>query len=326
MRLSQVLRRFVKPSTAAFWREALSRPGGSLKEALHGFFYLKWPEFYIGVGLGRGRLGKAVHEPVRRIGRALGLWDENAGASFADTYHGKVMPLAETTRLITVGRPLRLETPEKVLPYSMARDIILENPDDLALLRCPCRATMPEPCEPLDVCIIVGRPVTDFVLEHHPDKARKITVDEAARVVLDEQKRGHVSHAFFKEAVLGRYYAICNCCSCCCGAMQAFREGTPMLASSGYVAVCDEETCVGCGKCAAVCPFGAIAMQERAGCNGRAGQNGRNAKRPVAVIDGALCMGCGVCALRCKKEALRLELDPAKPLPLWLKDRMAETG
>lgn len=317
IRLSAFFQRFVKPSTAAFWKEALERPGGSLKEAVHGLFYLKWPEFYIGVGLGRGRLARVVHEPARRVGKALGLWDEDAGASFADTYHGKVMPLAEMTRFIKIDRPLRLETPEKVLPYSLARDIILDNPDELVLLRCPCRATVSDPCGPLDVCIIVGSPVTDFVLEHHPDKTRKITADEAVRVVLEEQRRGHVSHAFFKEAVLGRYYAICNCCSCCCGAMQAFRQGTPMLASSGYVAVCTTGVCVGCGKCAAVCPFDAIAMCERPGGS------------PAPVIDAARCMGCGVCVLQCGKEALGLVLDPAKPEPLRVRPGgggLAETG
>lgn len=317
MYIPQFLQRFVKPSTIAFWRAAKGRPDGSLKEALHGLFYLKWPELYIGVGLGRHRLARAIHEPARRLGNALGLWDANAGASFADTYHGKVMPLREATRLITVGKPLRFETPERVLPYSMAKAIILENPDALVLLRCPCRATMPDPCEPLDVCIIVGSPITDFVLEHHPDKTRKITVDEAVRVVLEEQKRGHVSHAFFKEAVLGRYYAICNCCSCCCGAMQAFREGTPMLASSGYVAVCAEDTCVGCGVCASVCPFDAIEMKAR------------GTERPTAIVDSSLCMGCGVCTLQCRKDALRLSLDPAKPEPLHVKESgeyMAEAG
>lgn len=317
MYIPRFFHRVVKPSTVSFLRTARNRPGGSLKEALHGLLYLKWPEVYIGIGLGRFRMARAIREPARRLGNALGFWNTPAGDSFADSYHGKVLPLKEATRLITIGRPLRFETPERVLPYSMAKAIILENPDALVLLRCPCRATMPDPCEPLDVCIIVGSPVTDFVLEHHPDKTRKITVDEAVRIVREEQKRGHVSHAFFKEAVLGRYYAICNCCSCCCGAMQAFREGTPMLASSGYVAACAEDACVGCGVCASVCPFDAIAMKAR------------GAEKPTAVVDASLCMGCGVCAMQCRKDALRLSLDPAKPEPLRVKEpgeHMAETG
>ena len=45
--------KLTKESTRAFWKAALERPGGSFREALHGLFYLKWPEFYIKVGLGR---------------------------------------------------------------------------------------------------------------------------------------------------------------------------------------------------------------------------------------------------------------------------------
>ena len=40
---------------------------------------------------------------------------------------------------------------------------------------------------------------------------------------------------------------VCNCCSCCCGAMQAWQNGTPMLASSGYEGDVEPAACVGCG-------------------------------------------------------------------------------
>jgi ferredoxin len=71
-------------------------------------------------------------------------------------------------------------------------------------------------------------------------------------------QRGHLHHAFFKEAMLGRFYAICNCCVCCCGALQAYRNGIPMLASSGYVGWIDPEKWPGCGLCMAQCPTAAI--------------------------------------------------------------------
>jgi dissimilatory sulfite reductase (desulfoviridin) alpha/beta subunit len=82
--------------------------------------------------------------------------------------------------------------------------------------------------------------------------------------------------------LLTRFYAICNCCSCCCGAMQAHRNGTPMLASSGYLAQVDADLCAACATCADHCQFTAISVD-----------NG------FAVIDAAACMGCGVCVAHC---------------------------
>ncbi|WP_051384349.1 ATP-binding protein [Nitratidesulfovibrio termitidis] len=340
----------LRPSARTFWCEALTRPHGSFIEALHGYIYLRWPLFYIGMGTGRHPLSRWLAGPLARLGGLLGVWGtrEEFGPEFAQSYHGKVMPPGTVPRLIAVERPVATTVPETVLPFRMARDIILDNADALALLDCPCRLTKEDHCTPVDVCILAGGPVVDFVLEHHPDKARRVTPDEAIHVVEAENRRGHVSHAFFKEAVLGRYYAICNCCTCCCGAMQAHREGTPMLVSSGYVARVDADACTGCGQCARICPFDAVRMAARTtqGCappdggSGNAspprplqavrrdaGQDAASGARPAArhaaipvipIIDAAVCMGCGVCELRCPGKALRLELAPGKPAPLVL--------
>lgn len=96
--------------------------------------------------------------------------------------------------------------------------------------------------------------------------------------------------------MLNRFYAICNCCSCCCGAMQSQRNGTPMLISSGYEAVVDEDLCIACGTCETVCQFEAIALGDFS-----------------AVVDRPACMGCGVCVEHCLQDALRLERQPARP-------------
>ncbi|MGO9416315.1 MAG: 4Fe-4S binding protein [Syntrophobacteraceae bacterium] len=53
-----------------------------------------------------------------------------------------------------------------------------------------------------------------------------------------------------------RFYAICNCCKCCCcGIEWMVKYGSPMLASSGYVAPVDETLCAACGTCVDACPF-----------------------------------------------------------------------
>ena len=82
-------RSFLKPSTRAFLEAARRRQNSGLAEVLHGLFYLKWPEFYIRVGLGRGRTARLLRAPAQAIGRLFGLWDDDAKKRFAVKFHGK---------------------------------------------------------------------------------------------------------------------------------------------------------------------------------------------------------------------------------------------
>ncbi len=228
--------------------------------------------------------------------------------TFADTYHGKVVTLEAARQLVTVNRDVDLGDLERVIPYALARDIVLKNPDHIVALECPCRVSRPNPCLPLDVCLIVGEPFASFVIEHHPRRSRWITADEATEILAAEHARGHVHHAFFKDAMLGRFYAICNCCDCCCGAMQAHRHGVPMLAASGYVCQADADLCAGCGTCVDVCQFHALALD-----------GGRS------VVDFDRCMGCGVCVDACPQAALTLARDERKGIPLEINTLLQHT-
>jgi hypothetical protein len=91
------------------------------------------------------------------------------------------------------------------------------------------------------------------------DCTRRIDAAEAVVLIEAEEQRGIVHHAFFKDGVLGRFYAICNCCRCCGGAMQAHRPGILMLASSVYVAAVDHSRCTACGTDERFCQFEANA-------------------------------------------------------------------
>ena len=144
----------------------------------------------------------------------------------------------------------------------------------------------------------MGEPFVSFVLEHHPESSRQISAEEARRIMREENDRGHVQHAYFKDAVLNRFYAICNCCDCCCGAMQANRNGTPMIISSGYVAKVDPSLCTACGTCQELCQFNAITISK------------------TSWINPQVCMGCGVCMNHCPEEAISLSRDLSKPEPL----------
>ena len=317
----------LRSSTRAFIREAWRTRGYSLLDFVHGYCYARWTYLYVAVGTGEHWLGRLLR-PGRDL--LIGFWawlhtrqapaviqrppyspvamhGGNGHVTFADTYHGKVLPLSGATQLVTVNQNIHLTELEKIIPYALAHDIILRDPDHIVVMDCPCRLTRPHPCLPLDVCIVVGEPFASFYAEHHPEHSRWITPQEAVEILRAEDARGHVHHAFFKDAMLSRFYVICNCCACCCGAMQVQREGVPMLASSGYVARLDLLRCVGCGQCAAACPFQALSLQ--------GGQ---------IQVDKAACMGCGVCLGRCPREALALVRDASKGEPLELCELLGE--
>jgi heterodisulfide reductase subunit A-like polyferredoxin len=117
-----------------------------------------------------------------------------------------------------------------------------------------------------------------------------------------EHERGHVHTAWFKDACLDRFYSICNCCKCCCGGIEAMvKYGSPVIASSGFVAQVDDSACQACGRCATACPFGALSV------------NGH------AQVNWDKCMGCGVCEGQCSNAAISLVRDDRKGVPLDLR-------
>ena len=306
---------WIKPSTKAFRQEGRDLEGYSLFDFLHGYVYGRWIYAYVWIG--------SADHPLARLLRPLlgvGAWlldhahplisrdaDDQSDLNrfqrvLAGTYHGKVVPLDAATQLVTVEQKVEMRDLEQIVPYPTARDIVLQDPDHIVVMECACRLAREAPCTPTDVCLVVGEPFASFVAEHHPRRAHWITQQEAVDILRAEHERGHVHHAFFKDAMLGRFYAICNCCSCCCSAMDAMRHGTPMLASSGYVCQVDGR-CQGCGLCAEVCPFDAILIEDGA-----------------AAIDRQACMGCGVCVSDCPVDALSLERAPDRGTPLEIRE------
>ena len=64
------------------------------------------------------------------------------------------------------------------------------------------------------------------------------------------------------------------------------------IIANGIVASVNEEICAGCGICEAVCPYGAIEVDE---------------KDKVAKVNPALCKGCGTCCAACPSGAVELK-------------------
>lgn len=303
-------RGLITESTREFYQEGKRTQEYSLYDFLHGYLYARWPYLYIGVATGEHPLSRLLAPVFLFLSSLLDPFkkdEEDPGAAWADSYHGKVVPLEEAKRLVSVQQEIVIKDLEKIIPFTKAKDIILKNPERIAALDCPCRLSRKDPCTPLDVCLIIGDPFVSFILDHTPDKARQISPEEAMQILEEEHERGHVHHAFFKDAMLNRFYAICNCCACCCGAFQAQRNGTPMLMASGYSAWIAPEICQGCAACVDTCQFSAIRLVDG-----------------TAAVEWEKCYGCGVCVDQCEQGAVTIELDPAKGVPLEIEVLMEE--
>jgi len=157
---------------------------------------------------------------------------------------------------------------------------------------------------------MVGDPGADFIANLNP-KFRHISQEEAVKILEESHARGDVHCAYFKREIANRFFAICNCCSCCCMGVKMWNliGGIPgakasgdlvFMVPSGYVAEVDEDVCAGCGTCAELNNFNCITMDDD--------------DHPVINHDN--CMGCGGCEGVCPEGAISLRLDPSKGDPL----------
>jgi len=275
--------------------------GWHIDRAIHNYIYfVYWPP-YVTLFLKAGRFLASRF-----------LWLKSVRYAFRfvfDRYHSKVLTKNDARKIITLNQDLIIgpDKSKRIIPFEHANKIILKEPEFIAVMDCPCRLTREKPCQPVNVCMAVGRTTAEFWLEHcQKYHVRKISQDQALKIIIDARERGCITTAWFKVATGARTGVICSCCRCCCGGIegmriaQKFDKTLSNIAPSGYSVMHDAKKCKKCKKCNEICMFNAITFTP---------DNER-------MYDKIVCMGCGLCVEKCEQKALGLVRDPSKGDPL----------
>ena len=151
--------------------------------ALHGYVYGRWTSGYMKLLLRKAPTSHRVKKWV------------------ADHYHGKVLTPEQARSIVTLDRNIALRDLEQIIPYPVARDLVLKGPPDVAAYECACRHARDNPCQPTQVCMVIGQPFVDFIVEHHPNSSRRLTQAEALGLLEAEHQRGRLHSAWFKDSM-----------------------------------------------------------------------------------------------------------------------------
>jgi len=190
----------------------------------------------------------------------------------------------------------RIDVPEEFVLPSQSVEEIINKFDDIAVGRCFCRQRrkmLGHSCAinaPMMNCFTFGKSARHTVAQGF---AQKVTKEEALRIMKEAEEAGLVHKAFHPNSNESRpETSICNCCKDCCDTLNVWRDGAlPLINSTYYLSVIDQDACIGCGTCVERCPTDAIKLNEN-----------QKAER-----DESSCFGCGVCVRFCPEEAISLK-------------------
>ena len=189
-----------------------------------------------------------------------------------------------------------IQVPEEFVLPSQTVEEIINKFDDIAVGRCFCRQRrkmLGEPCAtdaPMMNCFTFGKSARHTIAQGF---AQKTTKEEAFKIMKEAEEAGLVHKAFHPGSNESRpETSICNCCKDCCDTLNVWRDGAlPLINSTYYLSVIDQDACTGCGTCVDRCPTEAIKLNDN----------------EEAERDESSCFGCGICVRFCPEEAISLK-------------------
>ncbi|HPI88304.1 MAG TPA: 4Fe-4S binding protein [Spirochaetota bacterium] len=202
---------------------------------------------------------------------------------------------SEAGKTINIIIDKKIEAVEDVLP-SRTVEAIIAKFDDIAVGHCFCRnynKVLGHDCEinaPSEVCFTFGKSARHTIAQGF---ARAVTQDEALKIMKEAEEAGLVHKAFHNSSNIAKEEnSICNCCKDCCDTFTLWRNGAvPMVNSTNYLSIINEDDCTGCGICVDRCPVDAISLNDSG----------------IAVREESYCIGCGICARFCPSDAISLK-------------------
>ncbi len=185
------------------------------------------------------------------------------------------------------------ENEVQILDFERASHII-KTSEHIGISTCYCRHKMHHvgrACDaPMDICMTFGNAAASLIKYNY---ARRVEASEGIELLHQAYENNLVQCG---ENVREDVTFICNCCGCCCEAMIAAKKFGMLhpVQTTNYLPHINNDTCVNCGKCAKVCPIGAIEMITD--------ENGAKSMK----INEEICLGCGVCVRNCSKNSMLL--------------------
>ncbi len=226
------------------------------------------------------------------------LSEQSAAKLPTKTPYFRVLPVEATIidererRTIEINQTI--PDPRQVLPIDVISAMIRKEPL-IAVSECYCRLSnrlIGNECSlPMETCFTFNELAESLI---DIGTARKVDAEEAIEILRECEDAGLVHNADNCEEHLK---ALCNCCSCHCPAIFAFKRGQKNIgAPSRFVVQYNAEKCTLCQTCIPRCPVDAIEMQ-----NGHLSFNLEK------------CIGCGLCVSHCPEEAIRMRLREKPP-------------